>query len=111
VNTAFSYAIFCAAIWLGLHYTLATFISAFLGVLFNFKTTGKLVFANRDNRRVLLFITVYALAYLLSIAVQSLCHFVGIGAYLAGFVALPPTVLFTFLSCKLFVFRTTTAKT
>lgn len=49
LNTLFGYAVFAVLISTGLHYTIAVFIGTLIGVLFNFKTTGKLVFDSQDN--------------------------------------------------------------
>ena len=44
LNTAFGYGVYCLMLWIGLSYWWATLIANVLGVLFNFKTTGVLVF-------------------------------------------------------------------
>ena len=44
VNTAFSYVIYALLVLIGLHYSLATLISTILGIIFNFFTTGRIVF-------------------------------------------------------------------
>jgi len=41
INTLFSTAVFTLLIFLKLHYSMALLIAAILGILFNFKTTGK----------------------------------------------------------------------
>ena len=51
VNTFFSYLVYAALILIGAHYTLATLISTVLGVIFNFFTTGRIVFRSMDNKR------------------------------------------------------------
>lgn len=49
LNTAFGFGLYCLLIWMGLSYIWATLISHTLGVLFNFITTGRIVFDNSDN--------------------------------------------------------------
>lgn len=49
LNTLFGYTIFTFFIMMGLHYALAALLANILGVLFNFKTTGKIVFKNSNN--------------------------------------------------------------
>ena len=51
VNTAFGYGMFVVCLWLGMHYAVAAAVATLLGVLFNFFSTGGLVFKNRDRRR------------------------------------------------------------
>ena len=67
VNTAFSYLIYALLVLIGLHYSLATLISTVLGIIFNFFTTGRIVFRNMDNRRFIRFILVYAFTYLVNV--------------------------------------------
>ena len=50
LNTAFGYGCFALFIYLGLHYTIAVLLGTCLGILFNFKTLGHLVFKNKQNR-------------------------------------------------------------
>lgn len=105
LNTIFSYAIFALLLWLGLHYALATAIAAALGILFNFKTTGIIVFQNRDNSRLLWYAAAQGVGYLLSVAVQRLGHEMGINAYYSGLLAIPPSVVIVFTLCRFVVFR------
>ena len=51
LNTAVGYGLFVLFLWLGLHYALAAAFATVLGVLFNFKSTGGLVFKSKDNTR------------------------------------------------------------
>lgn len=63
LNTAFGYGVFAAAYALGAHYSLATFLSVVLGVLFNFKSFERLVFSDRQSGKFLRFLSVYAVIY------------------------------------------------
>ena len=56
LNTAFGYLVFALLLFLGLHYTLAVILSTIAGVLFNFKTTGTLVFKNHNNKLIFKFV-------------------------------------------------------
>lgn len=67
INTLFSYLVYVAFILLGAHYNLATLISTILGVIFNFFTTGRIVFRSMENKRFILFVLVYAFTYLVNI--------------------------------------------
>ena len=59
LNTLFGYGIFALLLFIGLHYAVASILATICGVLFNFKTTGTLVFNNNDNRLIFKFISVY----------------------------------------------------
>jgi len=50
-NTAFSYAVFAALVWAGMAASIGLLLSTVTGIVFNFFTTGRLVFGNRDIRR------------------------------------------------------------
>lgn len=67
VNTVFSYLVYVVLILIGAHYNLATLISTILGIIFNFFTTGRIVFRNMENKRFVLFVMVYAFIYLVNI--------------------------------------------
>lgn len=104
INTAFSYSVFVACVWLGLSFALATLIATVLGILFNFRTTGAIVFSSHDHRRFVLFLGMSAVVYLLNISLQKLLQLAGMSIYLSGFVALPPCVLAAFLLSRYVVF-------
>jgi putative flippase GtrA len=102
VNTAFGYSIFAMFILLGLHYVLAVLLALVCGVMFNFKTTGTIVFKNKNNRLILSFIAVYILMYLLNIGFLRVC---GLNKLLGEAIIIVPLALLTFWLQKQFVFR------
>lgn len=104
LNTLFGYSIFAFSLWLGAHFTLAVAISTFLGVLFNFKTTGRLVFGSRDNSRLFRFIAVYLVIYAVNTMGVWILGRLGISAYLAGLLMLLPLAIFAFFLNSRFVF-------
>jgi putative flippase GtrA len=63
VYTAFSYSLYALLIFLRLRFDLAILISTILGVLFNFKTTGVIVFNNRRNNLVLRYFGIYSVLF------------------------------------------------
>lgn len=67
INTAFGYLLFLFLIWIGLHYVVALLISQIFGVLFNYKTTGYIVFQNKSNNLLIKFFLVYAFIYLVNV--------------------------------------------
>jgi putative flippase GtrA len=104
INTLFSYAVFAVLTVLGLHYVWAALLATICGILFNFKTTGTLVFKNRDNRLIFRFFAVYAIVYLLNIGLLRLFNMVGVGSLIAGAVNALPIAVVSFLLMRKFVF-------
>ncbi|MDE6307562.1 MAG: GtrA family protein, partial [Bacteroidales bacterium] len=106
LNTLFGYSLYALLLTVGLHYVWATLIGQVIGVLFNFRTYGHLVFRNGDNRLVGKFIGVYAFTYLCNITgISYLVNTVGLSDYLAGGIMVIPIGLLTFLLNKLLVFK------
>lgn len=105
LNTAFGYSAYAVLIYLGIHYSLAALMATILGVLFNFKTTGRLVFRNRDNRLLAKFIGVYAIIYAINTASLGVFNLFKADMYLAGAVMLLPMAAVAFVLNKIFVFK------
>ncbi|PIT88164.1 MAG: polysaccharide biosynthesis protein GtrA [Candidatus Magasanikbacteria bacterium CG10_big_fil_rev_8_21_14_0_10_36_32] len=106
MNTVFGYGLYAFFIFIGLHYSVAALLGTVLGVLFNFQTIGRLVFGRSDSKFVFLrFVAVYALGYVLNVALIYVLKQVGFNDYLAGAVLiLPVATLIYFLNSK-FVFK------
>lgn len=104
LNTAFGYGCFSLLIFSGLHRSLVLFLTTVLGVLFNFKTTGRLVFRSNDNSRIIRFVAVYGVVYLINLAVLEVLIRIGLSVYLAGALLLLPSAVITFLLQRAFVF-------
>ena len=105
LNTAFGYGIFALFIFIGIHYTIAAFLSSAAGITFSFFTTGRLVFNNRDNRLIFKFVSVYGLLYLFNVAGLKLGLILGYNEYISGAVLLLPSALLAYLLQKIIVFR------
>ena len=106
LNTIVGYSLFVLFIYLGLYYPLAVLFSTILGVLFNFKTIGRLVFASSDNSLIFRFALVYVITYFLNIFFLWLFKRLGFdNMYINGFVLLIPLAAVSFLLNKFFVFR------
>lgn len=105
LNTAFGYAIYFALVRLGLVPEIALLIATVLGVIFNFFTTGRLVFGNADNGLFLRFVAVYAAVYLANAALLRLAISLGADPLLAQSAILPFSTLGTFVVMHLLVFR------
>ena len=103
INTLFSYLIYAALILVGAHYNLAALISTIVGIIFNFFTTGRIVFRSMDNRRFILFILVYAFTYLINILLLHwLIDGLAMDKLVAGaLVTLPVALLSYFLNANI----------
>ena len=67
INTLFGYFSFATLILIGLDYKLAALLATILGVLFNFQTTGRLVFGSKNNKLIFRFVLVYVVTFLLNV--------------------------------------------
>ena len=105
INTIFGYGAFALFILLGLHYVLAALLGQICGILFNFKTTGTIVFKNKDNRLILRFFGVYLFTYLLSIGSLRVFEIAGIGSLVAAAIMVLPVSFVGFLLQRRFVFK------
>ena len=105
LNTAFGYLAYALLLFLGLHYTLAVVLSTIAGVLFNFKTTGTIVFKNNNNKLIFKFVAVYAITTTLGIIILRMAELAGINLYLAGFVSTGICAIIAFLLNKNWVFK------
>jgi len=105
LNAAFGYSAFAFFIWCQLHYAVASLLATVLGVLFNFKTVGILVFRSRNNSLLLKFSSVYIVTYCLNVLCLSMFSYYHANMYLAGILLLGPMAVTAFLLNRHFVFR------
>jgi len=105
LNTAFGYGIFAVLIWYGLHYSLAAAISTILGVLFNFKTTGILVFKSHDNSKIIRFVLAYVVVYCVNVMALAILLHLGADTYLAGLILILPLALLAYFLNSQFVYK------
>ena len=90
---------------MGLPYPVALLLATCIGVLFNFKTTGTIVFANANNDYFLKFVIVYGFIYLFNMTFIKFMELFTSNLYLAGFVAMIPAAILGFILNKYIVFR------
>lgn len=105
INTIFGYSVFAILIFLKFHYSIATLLSVILGVLFNFKTTGKLVFENTNNFLIFKFIGVYVIIYILNVVSLKILEIIKVNMYLAGMLLILPMAIVSFMLNNKFVFK------
>ena len=104
LNTLFGYACFAVFLYAGMHYTVAMLLATVLGVLFNFKSTGALVFGSRDNRLIVRFVASYVVVYLANVFGIMLFERAGFLPQVGGALMLLPAAVLAFFLNKKFVF-------
>jgi putative flippase GtrA len=107
LNTCVGYGFFVLFTLLKLGPTVALALSYVVGVLFNYMTTGKLVFGARGFGRLPLFVAVYGLTFLFNLWSLRFLLSMGFFQILAQAMLLPLTVILSFALNKIFVFRAT----
>ena len=105
LNTVFGYGCFALFIYANIHYTLALFLATVAGVLFNFKSTGILVFKSHNNQLIFRFVAVYVFLYGVNVTLLKLLYLLGLSLYFGGAVLLIPMALFAFFLNRKYVFR------
>jgi putative flippase GtrA len=103
-NTAIAYLLFAGFILAGMAYDGALLLALIIAVLVSFAATGRLVFDNRDWRRIGWFIAAYAVFYWINIGLLHLftCH--GLGPLAAQALCLPVMTPLSFIVNKFLVF-------
>ena len=104
LNTVFGYSIFVALVFVGLQRALALFLATCAGVVFNYFSTGRIVFGNRGASRMFRFIVCYAVVYLCNLGIMELGIALGASIYVAGAASILLTTAVAFVLNRLFVF-------
>jgi putative flippase GtrA len=105
VNTAFGYGVFTATEVVSGSPRLAVVAGNTLGVLFNYLSTGRLVFANRGLRALVPFVLGYGIVLAVNLAAVEALIRGGIGPFAAQAIALPWLVALAYAINRLVVFR------
>lgn len=106
LNTAFGYCVFALFIWMEMHYSVASFLGTVLGIIFNFFTTGRLVFANIDNSLIFRFFLVYGLNWLINVSLIWVITLTGYtNMYVIGIALVLPCAVISYVLMKTIVFR------
>jgi putative flippase GtrA len=104
-NTVFGYGVFAIIWFLTGSYRVAIVIATIIGTLFNFFTTGRLVFANRSMTALAPFVLVYAVTCGFNILLVDLMVWAGLNPLIAQLISIPPVVLAAYLLNARLVFR------
>lgn len=107
LNTVFGYLIYSALILINFHYSLALLLGTILGVIFNFFTTGNIVFRNKNPKLIFRFVLVYVVTYFINLGFLKIFDGLKMNMVVAGGILLLPMALISFLLNRIFVFRDT----
>ena len=107
INTLFGYLIFSVLILLKLHFSIASLLGTILGVIFNYFTTGRIVFNHRDTRLIVKFFGVYGITYLVNLFFLNIFDKLHMNMLLAGAILIFPIALLSYFLNKKFVFKGT----
>jgi putative flippase GtrA len=105
LNTALSYAVYVVGLAVGFSYAVASLISLTTGILVGFKAQGKYVFARPEYRLFWKFLSCWVLIYFVNLLFIREMINLGFNAYMAGALALPFLIVFSFVVQKFVVFR------
>ena len=105
LNTVVGYFFFVGFSYVGLRYPLAVLCANVFGVLFNYKTTGSMVFHTRTHHAIGAFIAVYMVLYCINVLLMSVALYWVTNVYMAGLLITLPVALLAFILNKHFVFK------
>ena len=103
-NTAVGYILFCVALAILPTTFLALCVSTLLSVLFNFVSTGTLVFGSRDPRRIVRFYGVYGAVFAYNAIGLAILEHVGVAPRIGALFLLPGAVVMSYFLNRQFVF-------
>ncbi len=105
LNTSFSYTIYYLLCQTSLFPSVALALSTVVGIIFNYFSTGRLVFDNRGFRYFLKFILVYIGVYFFNLLALRSLIVSGVSPELSQALLLPAVALLTFSLMRKFVFK------
>jgi len=104
-NTILCYAVYALLVSAGLLFWVANLIALLFGIGISFFTQGRIVFGNKDPRRIYRFAALWLCIYLIQTGLIALLVRASIDPRVAGLIVLPGTVIVSYLIQKLIVFR------
>ncbi|WP_457798639.1 GtrA family protein [Methylocystis sp. S23] len=110
VNTLFNYAAFLIVLGLTGHVVFSLAISWILGVLFNFRTTGRLVFGSSDPRLLMRFVGVYFGLFWINAAGLRALEWAGLAPALGAMALTPFIAAMSYALMRDFVFSAVAAQ-
>ena len=110
INTLFGYAIYSIFILLNTHYAIASLLATICGVIFNFFTTGRIVFRNKNSSLIFRFFLVYGITYLVNLLALNRFKAADFNMLAAGAIMLVPSAILSYFLNKKLVFQETRAE-
>lgn len=104
INTVFSYSVYAASLFVGLHYTVAALIAFIAGPLFSFFTMGNIVFKQCRARNLMLFLISSIIICAVNLLLLKCLGFF-MNYYLAGIISSLVIPFISFFLNKNFVFN------
>ena len=104
LNTAFAYGVYAAALLAGASVLIASLIAFVAGLVFGFKSQGRLVFQDTRNSLFVRYVLVWLLLYSCNLGAISLFMALGQNAFVAGALALPFNVVLGYVLQRYVVF-------
>ncbi len=105
INTLFGYSMYALFVTLSFSPSNALLISYILGVFWNFKTTGGIVFRNKDNKLIFKFFISYVFTFSVNnFFLNFLMNNLHLNKYLAQLILVLPVAVLSFSIFKTFIF-------
>ena len=105
INTVFGYLVYSVFILLQIHYSIASLLATILGVIFNYFTTGRIVFNNTDSKLLIKFFGVYGITYLVNLLFLKIFDNYQVNMLIAGAILIFPSAFLSYFLNKTLVFR------
>ena len=106
LNTAFGFLVYALLVFIGLPYWLAALLGQIIGIIFNFRTYGALVFKNNNLKLLPRFFLVYTITYFCNVGgMWLLKNTFGMSDYYTAAVMLVPIGILGFVLSKFLVFE------
>lgn len=103
-NTVFGYLLYLIGLWIGLSYQAALAGATIFGAIFNFFTTGRIVFESSALAKIIGFLGVYGVTFVVNLSLLTWLVGAGMAKAYAQAALLPVIVTLSFLLNKHLVF-------
>jgi len=104
VNTVFGYSVFYLISYFGIYYSIALLIATLAGIVFNFFTTGRIVFLNTRISLLPKFVLVYIFTYVVNVTCISILKQYIQEVYIIQAILAIPMAVLSFTLNRIFVF-------
>lgn len=107
LNTIIGYLMYALFVWINVSYPVALFLATVLGIIFNYFTTGRIVFQSvRGLKSFGKFIASYSIVYFLNIiALHLAVNYFVMNPYMGQLLCLLPSALVSWLLMNNWVFK------